>query len=70
MELADDVMGGFKLAKVFHDCSSPITDLEFSADGESCLAASSQDESIHLYDALLGKYPLCPHHICSSDLGM
>lgn len=53
--LTDELMGSFRLAKVFHDCSQPITSLEFSADGEFCLAASTEDESIHLYDALLGK---------------
>lgn len=55
MSLTDEVMGSVRLAKVFHDCTSPVTSLEFSGDGEALLAASAEDESIHLYDALLGK---------------
>lgn len=61
--LTDDLLEGFKMAKIFKDCSGPITSLEFSTDGEACLTASTEDESIHLYDAVLGKYVSNPIYI-------
>ncbi len=53
--LTDELMANFKLGKVFHDCDTKITDLEFSYDGSCLLTASTDDESIHLYDAVEGK---------------
>lgn len=56
--LTDELISGFKIAKVFTDYSSPITSLDFSHDGEACLVGCTEDESIQLYDTTQGKYLL------------
>lgn len=54
--LSDEVMSGFKLAKVFTDCTGHISSLDFSHDGDHCLVGCTEDESIHLYDTIAAKY--------------
>jgi len=54
MLLSDNVIKAFKPGKIFRDNSDRINHLDFSANGEM-LIASSDDDSIVLYDCLDGR---------------
>ncbi len=52
--LTDDVVKTFEPAKVFSDINAADFSLDFDATG-TYLLTSSQDETLRLYDAKLGK---------------
>lgn len=55
IELTDQLMQSFKIAKVFRDNSQHVTSLDFDPMGEYCITASS-DDTLNLYDSVVGKH--------------
>lgn len=65
LQLTDELIRTFGPAKVFSDFDSADFSLDFDATGTYLLTAS-QDETLRLYDAKLGKYVF----LCSEAFGI
>src|ERR1700678_1975494 len=55
LELTDQVMQSFKIAKVHHSNTQHVTSLDFDITG-TYLVTSSSDESINIYDTCTGTH--------------
>ena len=55
--LTPALLGSLKVSKIFKDNTQIITSLDFDDSGTKCVT-SAQDESLHVYDCVTGKYGL------------
>ena len=53
--LTPALLGSLKVSKIFQDNTQIITSLDFDDSGTKCVT-SAQDESLHVYDCVTGKY--------------
>lgn len=61
--LTPTLLSALKVSKIFKDNTQIITSLDFDDTGSKCVT-SAQDESLHVYDCVTGKY------VCSLSVNM
>jgi COMPASS component SWD2 len=59
--LTPALLSALKVAKIFKDNTQIITSLDFDDTGTKCVT-SAQDESLHVYDCVTGKYARSTPH--------